>query len=109
MIRKKLNNIVVLFNTANMYPLRQALFTAAKKTTLNGYKLQRTVSGLDPRHIASGSYLYKNFIKKQHPPKTSAPLWKKWIKNISKKEINNGYELYHTGAQILCLKKKIEK
>ena len=92
-----------------MFLFLRTFATTIKKTTSNGYKLQRTVSGLDPRHIASGSYLYKNFIKKQHPPKTSAPLWKKWIKNISKKEINNGYELYHTGAQILCLKKKIEK
>ena len=34
----------------------------------NPRQLQRTVSGLDPKHIASGNYIYKNFIKNKLYP-----------------------------------------
>ena len=63
-----------------MNHLRRAFASTAKKMPYNGRKIQRTVSGLDPQHIASGSYLYKNFIKKQPPNKNLNPKKKKDIK-----------------------------
>ena len=34
----------------------------------NPRQLQRTVSGLDPKHIGSGNYIYKNFMKTKLSP-----------------------------------------
>ena len=86
--------------------LRRALASTAKKIPYNGRKLQRTVSGLDPQHIASGSYLYKNFIKNQKYD-TIRTRQKKWIKKLNEKEIKSGYEPYYAAAApMICLKKK---
>jgi hypothetical protein len=86
--------------------LLRSICTTAKKTPYNGYKLERTVSGLDPQHIASGSYLYKTFIKKQKYDNIIAKRGK-WWKMMNEKEIKNGYEPYYAAAApIMCLKKK---
>ena len=89
-----------------MNQILRAFASTAKKVPYNGRKLQRTVSGLDPQHIASGSYLYKNFIKKQNYDNITAHR-KKWIKKLNEKEIKAGYEPYYAAAaQMMCLKKK---
>ncbi|ANS04299.1 hypothetical protein [uncultured Mediterranean phage] len=89
-----------------MNHLLRAFASTAKKVPYNGRKLQRTVSGLDPQHIASGSYLYKNFIMKQKYDNITAHR-KKWIKKLNEKEIKVGYEPYYAAAApMMCLKKK---
>ena len=48
-----------------MYYYLRRLFASR---SINPRQLQRTVSGLDPQHIESGNYIYKNFIKNKSPP-----------------------------------------
>ena len=52
----------------------------------SGYTLERTISGLDIKHLETGSYLFKNFIKR----------------NPDKAELLP----YHGGGQMMCLTKK---
>jgi len=87
--------------------MNKVLQTAARHAP-NAYTLQRTVSGLDPQHISSGTYLHKNFIKKKKSEQYRPPLWKKWIKILKETKIKKGFEPYHAGGQIWCLRKRGE-
>ncbi len=86
----------------------KVLQTAARHAP-NAYTLQRTISGLDSQHISSGKYLHKNFIKKKKSESLRPPIWQKWIKFLNETEIKKGFEHYHVGGQIWCLRKKEEK
>ena len=90
-----------------MYQLLRTFFASTKKPSFNRRGLQRTISGLDPQHIASGSYLYKNFIKHQQPRQQHMYFdssWKKRIKTIKEKEIEK--KTHHNGAQNEYIKNK---
>ena len=94
-----------------MYQLLRTLFASTKKPSFNRRGLQRTISGLDPQHIASGSYLYKNFIKHQQPRQQHMcfdSFWKNRIKTIKEKEIEKRHTILGRKTNILKIKKMLK-